>query len=108
MTMRTWVRIGGGAPGLAFAVTAGAQERKDDEKPLTDADFVKKAASCGLAEVEMAKIAKDRATDPDVKKFAEKIVTDHQKVNKELEEIAKGASIPVPMKPEPEQQKHVD
>lgn len=106
--MRTWTRIGGAALVLTFALAAGAQERKDDEKPLTDATFVKKAASCSLAEVEMSKIAKDRATDPDVKKFAEKLFTDHTKANEELEKAAKDANIPVPMKPEPEQQKHVD
>ena len=75
--MQTRFRIGGVALVLAFAVVAGAQERKGDEKPLTDADFVKKAASSGLANVEMSKIAKDRASDPDVKKFAESIITDH-------------------------------
>jgi putative membrane protein len=106
--MRTRLRIGGAALVLVFAVAAGAQERKGDEKPLTDADFVKKAVSCGLAEVEMAKIAKDRASDPDVKKFAESIITDHTKVNEELAKIAKEANIPAPMKPEPEQQRHVD
>ena len=100
--MRTRVRIGGAALVLAFAVTAGAQVPKDDDRPLTDADFVKKAVSCGLAEVEMSKIAKDRATDPDVKKFAETIITDHTKVNEELAKIAKEANIPAPTKPEPE------
>lgn len=106
--MRTWVRIGGAALALAFAVTARAQVPKDDDRPLTDAGFAKKAASGGLAEVEMAKIAKDRATDPDVKKFAEKLVADHTKANEELEKAAKEANIPIPMKPEADEQKHVD
>ncbi|HET6576492.1 MAG TPA: DUF4142 domain-containing protein [Fimbriiglobus sp.] len=106
--MRTRVRIGGAALMLAFAVTAGAQERRDDDKPLTDAEFVKKAASCGLAAVEMAKIAKTRATDPDVKRFAEKIVTEHTKANEELSKIAKAANIPVPTRPGAEEQRHVD
>jgi putative membrane protein len=106
--MRTWVRIGGAALALAFAVTAGAQVPKDDEKPLTDAEFVKKAASSNLHEVEMAKIVQQRATDPDVKKFAEKMMTDHTKVLDGLKEVAKGENIPVPEKMSDEHQKHVD
>jgi len=79
--MRKWVRMGGAVLMLAFVAAAGAQPPKGEEKPFSDAEFAKKAASGGLAEVEMGKIAKERATDPDVKKFAERMVTDHGKAN---------------------------
>jgi putative membrane protein len=106
--MRKWLRMGGAGLMLAFAVTAAAQERRGEEKPFSDAEFAKKAASGGLAEVEMGKIAKERATDPDVKKFAEKMITDHGKVNEELEKIAKELKLSIPSKPDAEEQKHID
>jgi putative membrane protein len=49
-----------------------------------------------MTEVEMAKLAGDRATSADVKKFAEKMVTDHTKANDELEKVASGKSLKVP------------
>ncbi len=106
--MRKWVRIGGAALMVAFVVTAAGANNRRDEKPLTDAEFVKKAAGGGLAEVEMGKLAVDRAADPDVKKFGERMVTDHTKANEQLAEIAKELRIPVPDRPGPEEQKHID
>jgi putative membrane protein len=107
--MRTWLWRGGVAALVAaFAATAGAQDRKDDEKPLTDAEFVKKAYSGNLHEIELGKIAKERAADPDVKKFAERMITDHTKANDELKEAAREANIPVPEKMEAEHQDHVN
>jgi putative membrane protein len=86
-----------------------AQERRPGgEKPFTDANFAKMAASGGLAEVEMGKIAKTRATDPDVKQFAEKMITDHTKANEELMKVAREANILLPTRPLPEEQKHID
>ncbi len=106
--MRKWLRMGGAGLVLAFAVGAGAQERRGEEKPFSDAEFAKKAASGGLAEVEMGKIAKDRATDPDVKQFAERMITDHGKANEELEKVAKEANLSIPTRPDAEEQKHID
>jgi putative membrane protein len=106
--MTKWLRTGGAALVLAFVATAGAQQPKDEDKPLTDAEFVKKAASANMHEIELGKIAKERATDPDVKKLAEKMVTDHTKVLDDLKELAKGENIPVPEMMSDEHKKHVD
>ncbi len=73
---------------LTFAVTQ-ANAAQDD-------GFVKKAARDGIAEVELAKLAADRASDPEVKQFAQRIQQDHQKANQELQQLAsqKGISLP--------------
>lgn len=79
---------------LLFAGAASAE----DKKPLTDTDFVAKAASGGMFEVESSKMAKDVAASADVKKFAEKMIADHGKANGQLMAAAKAANVPVPEK----------
>ena len=61
---------------LCVAVTQ-AQDQKTDAKPVTDAEFVIKAASGGMFEVESSKLAKDAAESGEVKKFAERMIADH-------------------------------
>jgi putative membrane protein len=86
----------------------GGQERRADDKPFDDATFVKKAASDGMHEVELGKIAQTQAKNDDVKKFAETMVTDHTKANEELMKCAKDAGLDVPDKMMEEHQKEVD
>jgi len=78
---------------LGFAALA---DDKTDTRPVTDAEFVIKAASGGMFEVESGKLAKDMASAADVKKFAERMVADHEKANKELMEVAKKANLGIP------------
>ena len=61
-----------------------------------DGDFAVKAADAGLAEVELGKLAQEKATDPRVKDFAQKMVNDHQKANDELMTIATRHNITLP------------
>jgi len=56
-------------------------------------DFVKKASESGLAEVEMGKMGSAKATDAEVKAFAQRMVTDHTKANKELAAAAKAKNL---------------
>ena len=58
--------------------------------------FVTHAATGGIAEVEMGKLAGDKAASSEVKKFAVQMVSDHTKANEELEKIATGKSLKVP------------
>ncbi len=62
----------------------------------TDDHFVTKAAQGGMAEVELGKLAEQKASNPEVKKFAERMVNDHTKANEKLKEVAekKGISLP--------------
>lgn len=76
----------------------GGSVLAEDKKPITDAEFVTKAASGGMFEVESSKLAKDGASAPEVKKFADQMIADHGKANKELMELAKKAGLEVPTK----------
>jgi putative membrane protein len=61
-----------------------------------DQAFVTRAAMGGMAEVEMGKLASEKASSSAVKKFAEQMISDHTKVNEKLETMATGKSLKVP------------
>jgi len=67
---------------------------------LSNAEFVKKAGAAGLAEVEAGKLGAAKATNPAVKAFAQRMVTDHTKANKELMAAAKAKNLEVPTEPD--------
>ena len=84
---------------LAFA---GARARAGEPpaapaKPAAGADvkFVNNAARDGEAEVILGKLAAERATAEEVKKFGQQMVDDHTKANEELRAIAKSKEIDV-------------
>jgi len=62
-----------------------------------DTDFMTKAALGGMAEIELGKLAATKAQNPEVKQFAQKMVTDHTKAADELKALAgeKNFSMPV-------------
>jgi putative membrane protein len=55
---------------------------------LSDQEFVNKAAIAGKFEVESSQAAIKRGLTGTMKTFAQKMVTDHRKVNEELERLA--------------------
>jgi len=58
--------------------------------------FMKDAAQSGIAEVKMGELASSNGESQPVKDFAQKLVTDHGKVNAELKQLAtkKGVMLP--------------
>jgi putative membrane protein len=61
-----------------------------------DTKFVKKAAQGGMAEVELGQLAQQKASSEDVKKFGERMVTDHSKANDQLKQVAAQEHIDLP------------
>lgn len=61
-----------------------------------DRRFIEKAARSGLGEVRMARLAAEKSVDPRVRSFAQQMITDHEKANAELNELAarKGVGLP--------------
>lgn len=80
------------ALGTASTVALGADA-------ISAADFTKKAGEAGVAEVEMGKLGAAKASNADVKAFAQKMVADHTKANKELAAVAKAKGLEVPTEP---------
>jgi putative membrane protein len=58
--------------------------------------FLKNAAQGGMAEVEMGKLATAQAKDPEIKKFAQMMVTEHSTTNADLEKVAASKKIDIP------------
>ena len=65
-------------------------------KAGTDEHFVKEAATGGMAEVQLGKLAADKASNADVKKFGQKMADDHGKANDELKTLAQNKNITLP------------
>jgi putative membrane protein len=86
---------------FAGAVAARADDKpasRADDKPFDDASFVAMAASGGMHEVALGKLAQTKAKNDGVKQLGEMLVKDHTKANEQLKAAAKAANIPVPDK----------
>ncbi len=88
----------------AFAQSSSSSG--DESKPnaqqssakLSSADrqFVTKAAQGGMAEVELGQLAAQKAQNPQVKEFGQKMVDDHSKANDQLKQIASQEGVTLP------------
>lgn len=81
----------------AFAAASATALAANDK--ISAEDFVKKAGEAGAAEVTMGKLGAAKATDPQVKAFAQDMVKDHTKANEELMSAAKSKGLKVPTEP---------
>ncbi len=61
-----------------------------------DSHFVAEAASGGLAEVELGKMAQQKASSDKVKQFGQRMVTDHSKANDQLKQVAQQENLTLP------------
>ena len=52
-----------------------------------------------MAEVELGKLALDKSNDARVREFADRMIQDHSKANRQLESIAGSKKISLPSKP---------
>jgi putative membrane protein len=82
-------------PALAgVVIVAGAAAPAAAQSPGSSGDdsmFVAKASSGGLAEVKLGTMASQKAAAPSVKRFGQRMVTDHGKANKQLLAAARQA-----------------
>ena len=78
---------------------AGPAERSDTQGHRSSAapeSFIEEAATGGLAEVRLGKLAQERAASADVKSFGKRMTDDHSKANAELERLAASKKVTVP------------
>lgn len=86
--MNIW-RAGGIAFAMAYATAAAAAD-------ATTQRFAQQAAVDGIAEVELADLALERASSNEVKALANHIKQDHQQANDKLKSIASSKGVDVP------------
>jgi putative membrane protein len=67
-----------------------------DSVSAGDRDFVEDIGIAGMAEVELGRMAMERAASAEVKQFGDMMVRDHSKAGEELKHVAMKHSIPVP------------
>jgi putative membrane protein len=69
---------------------------RGDKISNDDAEFVKAAASGGMMEVQLGKMAAEKASNAKVKEFGRRMQQDHSKANDELKKIAARKDIKLP------------
>ncbi len=110
---------------MGFAVACNDTDKKDStevaeekneqkmdstntENMEDDQEFMVGAASGGLMEVEVSKMAAQNAASAKVKQFAQMLVKDHTKANEELKALAAKKNVTLPPTPGEDHQKHID
>lgn len=98
------------AVALVAAMPAFAQQPAGNPRAATpqrelsqqDMNFMKEAATGGMAEVDLGKLAEQNAANPEVKQFGARMVRDHGKANQQLTAIAgkKGVQLPQNLDPQ--------
>src|SRR5262245_46210190 len=82
--------------GLTLAGQEKGAKINQGEKKYLDQVFGEKAAKAGLAEVKLGQLGSQRASNPDVKKFAERMAQDHTTANNELMKVASKQNVKLP------------
>jgi putative membrane protein len=83
--------------GLVCGLTAWAQAtRADDRTALNDQQFVNMAATSGMAEVKLGRLAMDRSSNVEVKQFGQQLVKDHTQANQDLMKLAEKKNLKIP------------
>lgn len=70
--------------------------------------FVETAARHGMAEVQLGKMAQDKAQDPQVKDFGRRMAEDHGKANDQLKTVASAKGVTLPTEPDNQHKRLAD
>ena len=79
-----------------------AANRGTQQASLTEADrkFLDKAMKSSAAEIELGRIAEQKATDDEVREFGQMMQMDHSKANKDLKALQASATATAQLSPE--------
>jgi len=84
------------APIIKTEPAKPASDKGDAVVTGGDLAFMNDAAPGGMAEVELGKMAADKAQNADVKAFGQNMVKDHSKANDELKQLAAQKKVMLP------------
>ncbi|HEY8226134.1 MAG TPA: DUF4142 domain-containing protein [Pyrinomonadaceae bacterium] len=82
--------VAAASPSPTLTPARGVAPRRDDKT------WAMEVAQDGTAEVELGRLAAQKGQSPDVKRFGQRMVTDHSKAGAELKQIATKKSITLP------------
>ena len=86
----------------AFTPSLKAQATDDDKKFLTE------ASQSNFDEIQLGKLAQQKASDPAVKSFGQRMITDHTKLTEKMKPFASSWGISDPTGLSPDAQKMYD
>src|SRR5215475_6965870 len=95
-------------PGLVSAADKTEPKTSADKLSSADEKFVKEAASGGMLEVELGKIAAEKGVNDKVKAFGRQMQEDHGKANDELKTVAANKGVQLPAALEGKHKRTVD
>jgi putative membrane protein len=98
----------GSAKSANGSTRAGNGDTKASALPGGERKFLEKAAAHGMAEVELGKLASQKASNPEVKRFGEMMVEHHGMANKELKQVASAKGVELPSGPDKDHQKKME
>lgn len=104
--MRTWLPATGLvlllATGTAFAQTGIRPDptprlppQAGEGLPLEDRQFLSRALDLSEAEIEAARLAIQKASDPAIKEFSQRLATEHEKLREALRQLAEKSGMTV-------------
>lgn len=86
----TWLAL------IALSLYAfGNLQAAEQAEAISTDDFVEEASAKGIAEIEAAKLALEKARSEEVKGFAQMMIDDHRRANQQLKELAKRKKVEV-------------
>jgi putative membrane protein len=91
-----------GSAAMMFTRTTKAQTPDDDKQFLTQ------ASQGSYDEIQLGKLAEQKATNPDVKAFGQRMVTDHTRLNQKMKPYAEEWGIAAPTALSSDAQKEYD
>lgn len=77
----------------------GASAQQQAQMSVEDRHFLMHAVPAGIAEVEISRIAAEKAQNQQVKQFAQRMVDDHTRVNDQLMQLAQQKGLQPPQQP---------
>jgi putative membrane protein len=86
---------------FAFVVVQASTAPAQMATPAPDQQFMLEAARGGVAEVELGRLAAQRAASEAVRQFAQRMVTDHGTANGELMQLAQRRGVMLPRDVDP-------
>jgi len=85
----------GGTETRGTAPSSARQSTTTAQLSSADQSFVKEAALGGLEEVQLGRLASEKASNADVKQFGQRMVDDHGKANEQLSTIAQQKNVTI-------------
>lgn len=107
-TNRAVSNMGNATMNSNAAINANSANINANRAAVIQDNFWTEAAQGGMAEVELGKLALTKAQNPEVKKFAQMMITDHTKANGELKTLAAKKSVTLPAEVNSDQKSMMD